>query len=56
MVGRFGGDAAAVWRAEGSGRPIGRGFARVGPVEGAGHRGVEVRQKLTQLGFQVGDR
>ena len=43
MAGRFGGNAASVRRAEDGGRLIGRGFARVGPVEGAGHRGVEVR-------------
>ena len=49
------GGAAAVWGAEGGGGGfVGDRFAGVGPVEGAGHRGVEVLQELAQLGLEVG--
>ena len=48
------GAAAAVWGAVGGGGFVGDRLAGVGPVEGAGHRGVEVLQELAQLGFEVG--
>ena len=40
--------------AEGRGAVVGEGFAGVGPVEGMGHREVEVVQKRSQLRFEVG--
>ena len=40
--------------AEGGGGLREGGLAGVGPLEGAGHRGVEVGQKVAQLCFQVG--